>query len=177
MKAFATTLLIAAVVLVAFAPSAQAQVGYGKDVKVLGLNATFTDPTGFGADFEYGLTPNISLGGVLRYWGKSTEGGGYTVKWSLIMPQVQGMYHFMPREAVDPFVGARLGYGIYSTKVEGLFEAKTTDNNGMFLNLVGGCRYWFTPQISGHANLEFRIAGEQYFKDDMSIMIGVGYAL
>jgi hypothetical protein len=179
MKKFATGLLLFGLIFALTSSKSQAQY-YEMGKHYIGANLTFiTDPIGFGVDYEYGLTENISIGGILRYWGKSEEIPEWKVTNTLVMPQIQGLYHFTPKQNVDPYAGARLGYGIYSSKREGQFISHTnTDDSGLFLTLVGGSRYYFTPKISGNANIEFKLAGsDDYFEDSFFITVGIGLVL
>lgn len=176
MKQFATFTLLVAVFSLAIPNQSDAQVSKGKNL--LGVNLTFTDPIGFGAQFEAMISPNIGIGAMLRYWSQSTSSFGYEWSYTIIMPQAIGNYHFMPGNELDPYVGARLGYGIHSVewKSPGVVQS-VSENSGLFLNAAGGTRYFFTPNVSINRSLEFRLAGEKYFADDLSIVVGVDFTL
>lgn len=180
MKAWITTVLLVGT-LALLTSSAQAQ-GFRKGDHVLGANLTVaTTPVGFGVNYEYGVTPEIGIGGILRYWGRSQNfAGGGELTWSVIMPQAQVLYHFMPKNEVDPFVGGRLGYAIYSSSYktsEFGFSYKDSNAGGLFLTATGGVRYFFSPKVAGNANIEFRIAGEDYFDSGLGLTIGVDFVL
>ena len=139
-----------------------------------------TDPVGFGAELEVGVSDNVGVGGMIRYWGKSFSSSAYDWKWSIIMPQVVGYYHFMPRQQLDPYAGARLGYAIYSSSVtDHGFGYAFSDGSagGMFLNAAGGLRYFFNHSISVNGSLEFRIAGTDYFGGSLGFILGLDFTL
>ncbi len=180
MKQFATFTLLVTVFALAIPNQSDAQVNKGRNF--LGANLTFTDPIGFGAQFEAMISPNIGIGAMIRYWGQSESqsGFGYTYEWSytIIMPQAVGYYHFMPGNELDPYAGARLGYGIHSVEVKTTgYTGSVSENSGLFLTATGGVRYFFTPKVSINGSLEFRLAGEKYFADDLSILAGVDFTL
>ncbi len=181
MKAWITTILLVGT-LALLTSSVQAQ-GFRKGEHLLGVAVTVaTDPVGFGVNYEYGVTPEVGIGGLLRYWGKSVSTFGGELNWSVIMPQAQVFYHFMPKNEVDPYVGGRLGYAIYSTSWDAkgdsfLNPAPKTESGGLFLTGVGGVRYFFSPKVAANASLEFRIAGTDYFDSGIGLIIGVDFVL
>ena len=161
-----------------FAPqTSQAQFNQGK--MFLGPALDFHDPIGFGAEFETGVSPNIGIGGLLRYWGKSIDVPGGSSSWSLIIPQVVGYYHFMPGQNLDPYVGARLGYAIFNTSFESSIPGYTYNGggeSGLFLNAAGGLRYFVNRSIGINGSLEFRLAGDKYLTD-LGLLVGVDFTL
>lgn len=167
MKYFVSAVFILAL-LVACVNTTSAQ--FRKGATFLGPNLTLaTTPIGFGGDIEFALSDNFGLGALIRYWGESV--GGYS--WSVIIPQAQGAYHFMPKNEVDPYVGARLGYAIYS--VSGLSYG--TASSDLFLTGTGGLRYFFSPKISVNGSIEFRLAGTDYFGTGLGLVAGVDFTL
>ncbi|HOJ04393.1 MAG TPA: outer membrane beta-barrel protein [Bacteroidota bacterium] len=175
MKLFLQTIALAAVIVLLSAPASQAQFRNGGNW--LGPNLTLaTDPIGFGVSFEHGVSPNIGIGGIVRYWGKSVTSAGFDWSWSIIMPQLQGAYHFMPGDKLDPYAGGRLGYAIYSFSSDNSFF-NSTDDGGLFLTAYGGLRYFFNPGVSINGNLEFRVAGEDYFGSTLQLAVGVDFTL
>jgi hypothetical protein len=178
MKILATTLALAAFFFVTLSDAGQAQ--YKKGGLYLGPTLTFTDPIGFGASLEYGIGDNIGIGGLLRFWSQSQTSGYIEFTGTIIMPQVLGYYHFMPKNALDPFIGARFGYAIQNASAKNTLtgqSASASESSGAWLSLAGGTRYFFTSKISGQASLEFKLAGEKYFADDFDFMIGVDFTL
>lgn len=140
----------------------------------LGPNLTLaTTPTGFGGDIEFAVSPNFGIGGLIRYWGQSESWSGGSWSWSVIIPQVQGAYHFMPANEVDPYIGARLGYAIYSVSGTSYGSAKSD----MFLTGTGGLRYFFSPKISVNGSVEFRLGGTDYFGSGLGLVAGIDFTL
>jgi len=173
MKLFLQTTAVAALILSLCASISQAQFRHGGNW--LGPNLTLaTDPIGFGVDFEHGVSENVGLGGIIRYWGKSGSSAGSSWSWSTIMPQFQAAYHFMPGDQLDPFAGGRLGWAIFSWKSD---IVGATGESGLFLTAYGGLRYFFNPQISGTGTLEFRVAGDDYFGSTIQLTIGANFTL
>ena len=133
-----------------------------------------TDPIGFGVNFEHGVSDNVGIGGIIRYWGKSYEYIGYDVSWTVIMPQFQAAYHFTPGEQLDPYAGGRLGWSIFSWDDDRLSEPYSS---GLFLTAYGGLRYFFSPKVAGNGNLEFRVAGDDFFGSSLQLTVGVDFTL
>jgi opacity protein-like surface antigen len=184
MKSIATVMCLAFCAL-CFLPSSSKAQYYDKGKQIIGLNLNLlTDALGYGADYEYGYDENFGVGGIIRYWGKSSEEAYQKSSKSLFLIQVQGLYHFTPKEQVDPFLGARLGYGFSKFKSESNFTgewrdvANTTDGSGAYLNAFVGARYHFSPKISANGSLELRLIGKNVLWENVaSIVLGVGYTL
>ena len=173
MKSVFSVVMIAAVALVLCTSTSQAQFRHGGNY--LGPLLTLaTDPIGFGVQYEHGISENVGIGGILRYWGKSSSSSGYDWSWSIVMPQFQGAYHFMPGDQLDPYAGGRLGWAIYSYESDFL---SASDDGGLFLTAYGGLRYFFSPKIAGNGQLEFRVAGDDYFGRSIQLSLGVDFTL
>jgi hypothetical protein len=172
MKVLLHTAVLAAVVLMLGTSTGTAQFRHGGNW--LGPVLTVTDPIGFGAQYEHGISPNIGIGGIIRYWGTSVKYFGGEYSWSVIVPQFQGAYHFMPGDQFDPYAGGRLGWGIYSEDRE---FGSASASSGLFLTAYGGLRYFFSPKISGNGSLEFRVAGDNYFGSSIQVSVGVDFTL
>lgn len=173
MKSVFSVVMIAAVALVLCTSTSQAQFRHGGNY--LGPLLTLaTDPIGFGVQYEHGISENVGIGGILRYWGKSSSSSGYDWSWSIVMPQFQGAYHFMPGDQLDPYAGGRLGWAIYSYESDFL---SASDDGGLFLTAYGGLRYFFSPKIAGNGQLEFRVAGDDYFGGSIQLSLGVDFTL
>lgn len=176
--------LFLALVLVMMLAPTESIAQFNKPGQWVGAHFVLTDPVGFGASFEYALEENIGLGGQLRYWSWSKDFFSATFTETVIMPQAVGNYHFQPNEKVDPYVGARLGFAIYSYSydvddelMDPINEDEATESSGLFLTFAGGIRYFFTPQWSGRGELEFQIAGTEYFGSAILLQLGVDYTL
>ncbi|MBN1446985.1 MAG: hypothetical protein JXA28_03560 [Bacteroidetes bacterium] len=173
MNSLGKIMLVAVAVLFLFPTNSDAQFRHRGNW--LGPVLTLaTDPIGFGVNFEHGVSQNVGLGGILRYWGKSGGEGGYDWSWSIIMPQFQAAYHFMPGDQLDPYAGGRLGWAIYSYESD---FWKASDDGGLFLTAYGGLRYFFSPKIAGNGSLEFRVAGDDYFGGSLQLSVGVDFTL
>lgn len=173
MKSVFSVAMIAAVALMLCTSTSQAQFRQGGNW--LGpLLTVATDPIGFGVQYEYGINKNVGIGGILRYWGKSSSSAGYDWSWSIVMPQFQGAYHFMPGDQLDPYAGGRLGWAVYSFSSD---FVSASDEGGLFLTAYGGLRYFFSPKIAGNGQLEFRVAGDDYFGGSIQLTLGVDFTL
>lgn len=181
MKSVLNVALLAAVVLVLCTSTGQAQFRHGGNW--LGPVLTLaTDPIGFGLQYEYGISENIGIGGIIRYWGRSEDFYYGEVSWSTVIPQFQAAYHFMPGDRLDPYAGGRLGYAIYSSSVDyhppySGMDWSDSASGDLFLTAYGGLRYFFSPGIAGNAQLEFRVAGTDYFNSSIQLSIGVDFTL
>lgn len=173
MKSVFSITLIAALAFVLNTSSSQAQFRHGGNW--LGPVLTLaTDPIGFGVQYEHGISQNVGIGGIVRYWGKSISSAGYDWSWSIVMPQFQGAYHFMPGDQLDPYAGGRLGWAVYS--IDSDFGVGG-GSSGLFLTAYGGLRYFFSPKIAGNGQLEFRVAGDDYFGGSIQLSVGVDFTL
>ena len=173
MKVLLQTAVLAALLLVVSTSIGSAQFRHGGSW--LGPVLTLaTDPIGFGVQYEHGISPNVGIGGIIRYWGKSVTSGGFDASWSIIMPQFQGAYHFTPGDQLDPYAGGRLGWAIYSYDSD---FGSASDSGGLFLTAYGGLRYFFSPKISGNGQLEFRVAGDDYFNSSIQLSVGVDFTI
>ena len=107
----------------------------------------------FGVNAEYGLTKNIGIGGtaMLQFWNEE----GISESW--IMLSAEGYYHFdINVDKLDLYVGAGLGYGIYS--VSGTLLSGS-GSSGLILEPLAGVRYYFSPKIAASLRLTGSIVG------------------
>ncbi|MCB2204987.1 porin family protein [bacterium] len=173
MKNVFRTALIAVIAMVFFAQSSDAQFRHRGNW--LGPVLTVaTDPIGFGVQYEHGVSENVGIGGIIRYWGKSYGDFRGDFSWSIIMPQFQAAYHFMPGDQLDPYAGGRLGWAIYDIEPDNPF---LDTSSGLFLTVQGGLRYFFNPKIAVNGNLEFKIAGTDYFNSGIGLTVGADFTL
>jgi hypothetical protein len=173
MKFISRIAVLSALLLLLGAHTSRAQFHHGGSW--LGPLLTLaTNPIGFGVNFEHGVSENIGVGGLVRYWGESVSTFGVSYSWSIIMPQGQVAYHFMPGDQLDPFAGGRLGWAIYSVDS---VVGSAKEAGGIFLTAYGGLRYFFSPTVSGVGTLEFRVAGEDYFGSSIQLSLGVDFTL
>jgi hypothetical protein len=111
----------------------------------IGLNS-YTVP--LGVNFESAITANIGVGGTVMMW-----------VWShgtIIMPSVDGAYHFTQLDAdkLDLFAGASLGFAIFSAK-EGY-----GGSSGLYLSPFVAGRYWFSGKMAVSLRLNFSVVGD-----------------
>lgn len=181
MKTVVKVFLLAAVVFVMCSATSDAQFRHRGNW--LGPVLTLaTDPIGFGVNFEHGITENIGIGGIIRYWGQTEESFYADVTASTIIPQAQVAYHFMPGDQLDPYAGGRLGYAIRSVSIDykppyDNYDVNVSDTGDLFLTAYGGLRYFFNSKIAVNGSLEFRIAGTDYFDSSLQLSIGADFTL
>jgi hypothetical protein len=125
---------------------------------IIGLNS-YTIP--FGANFEYGITDNIGVGGTAMAWLWSGE------LWSnsLISITADAAYHFtkLKVDKLDLFAGAGLGVSIYSFSWKsgyGQGLSGGAGSSGVYLKSFAGARYYFTPKIAGFTRLYVDFIGD-----------------
>lgn len=158
----------------------------------IGANATvLVDPVGWGLGYEYGYDENLGLGVLVRYFGQEDiNTGDQTYKATLgretYMAQAQALYHAFPKAQFDPYGGLRLGYSYYNEKwevTEGVVDRAAPVEkaaSGITLSLAVGMRYFFSPQLSLDAALEYFLYNdEDYFKEpaNTGMVIGVNFTL
>ncbi len=109
----------------------------------------------FGVAVEYGLTPNIGIGGsaMAMFWSAA--------EWtsSLISISAEVAYHFTGLKAdnFDIFAGGGLGYSIYSYSWKSGFEGLTggSGSSGIYIETLLGARYF----LSAKTALSLRLVG------------------
>ncbi|MBR9976409.1 MAG: outer membrane beta-barrel protein [Bacteroidetes bacterium] len=181
MKSALSFTMIAVLAVMLNTSTSQAQFRHGGNW--LGPVLTLaTTPIGFGVQYEHGVSENVGIGGIIRYWGRSEDFFYGSVSWSTIIPQFQAAYHFMPGDRLDPYAGGRLGYAIYSSSVEykGPYSGNDWSDSSagdIFLTAYGGLRYFFSPKIAGNGQLEFRVAGTDYFSSSIQLSVGVDFTI
>lgn len=116
-----------------------------------------------GGDYEYAITKSgdvgsgrIGVGATFDYFSWS-----YADDWSysVIPLGVFGAYHFnTSNRAIDPFLGCGLGYFIINATWNGNNETggprpTASYTSDVYLNLVGGVRYFITPSFAAQARV------------------------
>ncbi len=106
--------------------------GDGDSVTILNLNV----------EGMYYLMPNLGVGGLLggTLYGGDADGSSFAIG-------PEAIYNFSIDEAVNAYVGANLGY--YSD------DNGTTTNDGFFMGLGGGIKYFFTDSASLNCGLAY----------------------
>lgn len=115
------------------------------------------------AAFDYGVHPEISVGGIASYY-KSAVNYGYAglggAKWtySYLTVGVRSDYHFgryVGVEKLDLYGGAVLAYGIVSVSAPASpYAVLNTSSANLFIwGLNLGARYFFTPAFAAQVEL------------------------
>ncbi len=116
----------------------------------------------YGGDFEYAATQpgeagsgRIGIGATIDYW---SWGGGTTSSWSYswVPVGIFSAYHFnLSNRKVDLYAGLGLGYTVVNAKWQGEGSAPNSSSytSGIYLNLVGGVRYFFSPNFAANARV------------------------
>ncbi|HEX9901235.1 MAG TPA: hypothetical protein VGB72_00075 [Acidobacteriota bacterium] len=119
----------------------------------IGINS-WTIP--FGLNVEYGITPNIGVGGTVMVWLWSDE----WISQSIIALSAEGAYHFtqLNVDKLDLYAGAGLGYSIYSYDLKDGIGVET-GASGLDLGIILGGRYFFTEKIAASLRLNGSFIG------------------
>ena len=129
--------------------------------------------------YEYGVTENISLGGVVGYSSSSEDfGAGYGWKYTYILIGARGAYHLdlFHNPNIDTYGGILLGYNIVSSKATGTLPTYSGYGYGSysasasfleFGAFIGG-RYYFSPKLAVQAELGYGLG---------ILNIGIAYKL
>ena len=114
----------------------------------------------FGAAYEYGVTPEIGVGGLLDYY---SYDWGYGISYTFIDFGIQGNYHFGKLlkwdNKLDPYAGLVLGYE--SVHVNGLGVYSAAYSSGLQLGGQAGLRYFLSPHVALFGQVGF---GYTYLK-------------
>jgi hypothetical protein len=112
--------------------------------------------------FDYGLTPDISVGAVASYYKSSMDVGYGLGSWtySYLAVGARSDYHFgrfVPVERLDLYGGLLLGYGVLSVSAPAStspFGGATGSSANIFIWGVNlGGRYFFTPSLAAQVEL------------------------
>jgi hypothetical protein len=116
-----------------------------------------------GAGYEYGVTPDISVGALLDYYQYSyTAYFNYGGKYKYIIFGAQGNYHFgkilKADPKIDPFAGLVLAYQNISWSWDNLaFAGYSASASGMVFGAQAGIRYFVSPTIALYGQAGFGI--------------------
>jgi hypothetical protein len=112
--------------------------------------------------FDYGVHPDISVGGLVSYYRSSYSYGisGFGGEWnySYLAVGARGDYHFgkfVPVEKLDLYGGLLLAYGVVSVSApSGLGVTGAGSSANIFIWGVNlGGRYFFTPSLAAQVEL------------------------
>ena len=164
MKKFALFILA----LVAFQFS-NAQVEEG-DIMIslgVGLSPSFYSGSGYESSLppleltgEYRLNENIGVGAFLGYASAEYRQAGFGFDYNYILGGVLGNYHFVNKENLDVYAGAKLGYVSISSEAvgtAGLFTA-SSEASGLLYGGQVGARYWFSDKFGVNAEVGYGVA-------------------
>ena len=150
------TVLVCLLVLASLA----AATGYEKGKTIIGpLVGVNWYGLAIGAQGEYGVTDNISVGGIASYSSKSYDAYYFSDGWKVTYISIggQGNWHFKPAQKFDPFVGVTIGYDIASVTWPAGWDtywAKPT-YGGVFFGGNAGCNYDLSPTVLGRAQVGY----------------------
>jgi len=100
----------------------------------------------FGVNAEYAISENIGIGCTVmaQFWSET----GWKESW--ITLSAEANYHFvrMAADKIDLYVGAGLGYGIYSVSYSGLITTGASGSSGLTLEPILGGRYFLSPKVA-----------------------------
>jgi len=156
--------ILAVLVLMSSTGFAQYEMGKSYLGPRLGIGVNGSS-VAFGAGYEYGVTPEISVGGLLDYYQWSTDAfAGYGGKYTYIVFGAQGNYHFGKTlkwdSKLDPFAGLVLGYESitwsWDNNAYNGFGWSAT-SSGMVLGGQAGIRYFLSPNLALYGQVGFGI--------------------
>ncbi len=125
----------------------------------IGLNSYYSGGIPLSASFEYGVTEDISVGGMLDYLSYNYGIPGYNYHFSALYLGARGSYHFnrllnLRDQNWDIYGGASLGYRSFSWNDSytgvGLGNAY---GSGVFLGIHAGAKYYFSPKFGAFGEL------------------------
>jgi hypothetical protein len=116
--------------------------------------------------YEYGVTENISLGGVLGYSSSSNDYFDGSYKYTYFLIGARGAYHLdlLHNPKIDTYGGILLGYNIVSNS--------WTYNNG-----YGSFGYYSPSASSSYLELGLFVGGRYYFDPHWAVQAELGYGL
>ncbi len=158
MKKFMMLLtIVIAVILVTSTAFAQ----YEKGKSILGPRlgiGVYGSGLSFGAGYEYGVTNEISVGGLLDYY-KYDWGYGWSYTYLII--GAQGNYHVGQLlkwdSKLDPFVGLVLGYDNVSVSSPAGSWLSAEYSSGLLFGGQAGIRYFLSPTLALYGQVGFGI--------------------
>jgi hypothetical protein len=123
----------------------------------IGLNSEFASGTPIGASLEFGVTDDISVGGLIDYLHVSY----YTTSFTAFYLGGRGSYHFnkllnLRSKDWDIYGGASLSYRSFSwsdTNLGNGYNLGGAYGSGIVLGIHVGTRYYFSEKVG--AFIEF----------------------
>ncbi len=163
-KALAVILMLAAIVCMTSTVTAQYEMSKSYLGPRLGIGVNGSS-LAFGAGYEYGLTKEISIGGLVDYYQYTYDAfAGYGGKYTYIVIGAQGNYHFGPTlkwdSKLDPFAGIVLGYESISWKWDNSAYngyGWSAAASGIVFGGQAGIRYFLSPNLALYGQVGFGI--------------------
>jgi len=117
---------------------------------------------------EYGIDPNISVGGIFGYaasrYKHSDYRGTYSYRLSYRIFGARGSYHFYNTEDMDIYAGAMLGVNISNsslTETSGIYNTQVSDkptSGGVVLGAYAGMRYRLNNNIAAFGEIGYSVS-------------------
>lgn len=128
----------------------------------IGLASYWGGGIPIGVSFETTLADNLSVGGSVDYARYGRNYGGYKWSYNFIYAGARGSYHLgellQTGDKFDPYAGISLGVRIASYKDNaGYGDYYNPYNNGLYLGLHVGGRYYFTEKVGGFAEVGYGV--------------------
>lgn len=156
-------------------PIGNAAGGDSNGAGLVALSDLFSGLIPLWLDAGYRFTPHIYLGAYFQYGHGLTRNcnPGYNCSGHDLMFGIDGRYHFLPRERVDPWVGVGVGYEVLSISVSGPGLSQDASFKGIeMLRLQGGLDFNITDAFHGGPFLAFSLG--KYSSESTSGTLGGG---
>lgn len=145
---------------------ASAQYAQGQGDINLGIGFVSNYGLPISVSYDYGITDNISIGGIFSYASTSEDlgfgGMAYSWKYTYMIVGARGMYHFELMDNMDTYAGLLLGYNIASAEFDGDPALEAIVGNpsigGVAWGLTAGTRYHFTEKFGAFAELGYGVS-------------------
>jgi len=117
------------------------------------------------AMFEMGVSPKISVGGMIGYSSSSEDWGWGSWSYTYIPFTIRGSYHFLEgQKNMDAYAGAGLGFSIVTSSAtykDPYYEQFSSSASGsyMYFDIHIGGRYFFSPKFAAMAELGYSALG------------------
>ena len=164
MKKIHFTLLLVLGLLAGTKSFAQMSIDKGTKFINLGIGVGGYSSAGgiaFGGSADFGVAPNITVGGQVAYRSFNYGYSGFNDKINYLYFAARGSYHFnellsLSTDKADLYAGIGLGYESvsYSNSIYG----GSSFGSGIFVPIHLGGRYMFAEKVGAFAELETGIA-------------------
>jgi len=129
----------------------------------IGLASYWGGGIPIGVSFETTIAENLSVGGSVDYSRYGRNYGGYKWSYNFIYAGARGSYHFgellETGSKFDPYAGLSLGFRMATYKDNSGYTSDyySPYNNGLYLGLHVGGRYYFTEKVGGFAEVGYGV--------------------